>query len=316
MHITTSIDVSSALPFDSAPAALATTTWPAVGGHPKAVLVCWPGGSYSSDYWDMHLEGFEGYSFAEHLAAKGFTVVAIDPLGVGRSSRPQDVDAVTLETMAAAAAEAVRVVRATTAAEDVPVIGVGHSLGACLTIVEQAMFGSYDAVVNLGFTHGAKIVLTPAAADDASREALDLAIEQAKGFFGGRWDDGYALAPREPNHAWLHDPDVPAEIIAEDDRRASAWPRQSYVGALLAGHSAAYAAQLTVPVLVGFGEHDVPERPHDDVAFYRSSPDVTLTVLPDSAHCHNFAGTRALLWDRLADWADGISRVGNGAAHD
>lgn len=77
---------------------------------------------------------------------------------------------------------------------------------------------------------------------------------------------------------------------------------------MLAGHSASYAARLTVPVLVGFGEHDVPERPHDDVAFYRSSPDVTLTVLPDSAHCHNFAGTRALLWDRLADWADSVVR--------
>jgi len=33
-----------------------------------------------------------------------------------------------------------------------------------------------------------------------------------------------------------------------------------------------------------------------------------LTVLPDSAHCHNFAGTRALLWDRLADWTDGVIR--------
>lgn len=308
MSTTASIDVSSALPFDSAPATLATSTWPAAGGQPKAVLLCWPGGSYSRDYWDMHLDGFEGYSFAEHLAAKGFTVVTIDPLGVGESSRPEDVDAVTLETMAAAAAEAVRVVRTTIAAEGVPVIGVGHSLGACLTIVEQALFSSYDAVVNLGFTHGAKITHTPEAADDDGREKLDVAVDQAKGFFQDHWDDGYALAPREPNHAWLHDPDVPAEIIAEDDRRASAWPRQSYVGALMAGHSASYAAEITVPVLVGFGEHDVPEHPHDDVAFYGSSPDVTLTVLPGSAHCHNFAGTRAMLWDRLADWADGFAR--------
>lgn len=307
MVSTSSIDVSSALPFNSVSTALATSTWPASGSHPKAVLVCWPGGSYSRDYWDMHLDGFEGYSFAEHLAARGFTVVTIDPLGVGESSRPTDVDAVTLETMAAAAAEAVRVVRTTIAGESVPVIGVGHSLGACLTIVEQAMFGSYDAIVNLGFTHGAKITHTPEAPDDG-REAIELAVEQAKGFFLDQWDNGYALAPREPNHGWLHDPDVPTEIIAEDDRRASAWPRLSYVGALMAGHSATYAAQVTVPVLLGFGEHDVPEHPHDDVAFYRSSPDVTLTVLPGSAHCHNFAGTRAMLWDRLAAWADGFTR--------
>jgi pimeloyl-ACP methyl ester carboxylesterase len=305
---TISIDVSPALPFDPEPAALAATVWQAPVGRPKAVLVCWPGGSYSRTYWDMQLDGFEGYSFAEHLAAKGFTVVAIDPLGVGESSRPKEVDAVTLEAMAAAAAEAVRVVHTEIAGGGVPVIGVGHSLGACLTIVEQALFSSYDAVVDLGFTHGAKITHTPVSADAAGREALDVAVEQAKGFFPDTWDDGYALAPREPNHAWLHDPDVPSEIIAEDDRRASAWPRQSYVGALMAGHSASYAARVTVPVLIGFGEHDVPEHPHDDVAFYGASRDVTLMVLPGSAHCHNFAGTRAVLWDRLADWADSFAR--------
>jgi pimeloyl-ACP methyl ester carboxylesterase len=305
---THSIDVSSALPFNPEPASLVASIWPATSDQPKAVLICWPGGSYSRNYWDMHVDGYEGYSFAEHLAAKGFTVVAVDPLGVGDSSRPKDVDAVTIETMAAAASAAVQELKARFAVGGVPVIGVGHSLGACLTIVEQALFDSYDAVVNLGFTHGAKITHTPQTDADASRQALDLAIEQAKGFFQDKWEDGYAFAPREPNHGWLHDPDVPADIIAEDDRRASAWPRQSYVGALMAGHSASYAARITVPILVGFGEHDVPERPHDDVGFYSSSDDVTLFVLPGSAHCHNFAGTRAVLWDRLADWSDGFAR--------
>jgi hypothetical protein len=30
---------------------------------------------------------------------------------------------------------------------------------------------------------------------------------------------------------------------------------------------------------------------------------VTLLVLTGSAHCHNFAATRAALWDRLGTWA-------------
>ena len=82
----------------------------------------------------------------------------------------------------------------------------------------------------------------------------------------------------------------------------------SYVGALQPGHTATYAARVQCPVFVGFGDHDVPERPHDDVAFYGASDDVTLMVLSDSAHCHNFAATRTLLWDRLADWAASFSR--------
>jgi hypothetical protein len=27
-------------------------------------------------------------------------------------------------------------------------------------------------------------------------------------------------------------------------------------------------------------------------------------TLPDSAHCHNFASSRRLLWDRLGSWAE------------
>jgi hypothetical protein len=28
------------------------------------VLICWPGGSYGRDYWDVHVPGRTGYSFA------------------------------------------------------------------------------------------------------------------------------------------------------------------------------------------------------------------------------------------------------------
>lgn len=299
------IDVTASLPFVSSATTLRATVWPVE--RPRAVLVCWPGGSYSRAYWDFQVDGLDGYSFAEHLAQRGFSVVAVDPLGVGDSSRPKDVDLVTLETMTDAATEAVRQLRERLAPDGVPVIAIGHSLGGCLSLVEQARHGSYDAVANLGFTHGAKPIHEPDSAGPEP-EAVAVAVEHAKAFFGGHWDDGYALAPREPNHAWLHDPDVPAEVIAEDDRQASAWPRQSYVGALLSGHSASYAADVSSPVFVAFGEHDVPERPHDDIGFYPSSGDVTLMVLPASAHCHNFAGTRALLWDRLAGWAGGFGK--------
>jgi hypothetical protein len=45
------------------------------------------------------------------------------------------------------------------------------------------------------------------------------------------------------------------------------------------------------------------ERPHDDVAFYSASRDVTLVVVEDAAHCHNFAPARTRLWDRIGAWA-------------
>ncbi len=315
------IDVSAALPFGGERNQLAATVH-TPPGEVRAILVCWPGGSYSRVYWDMQVPGHSGYSFAEHLAGRGFVVVAADPLGVGDSSRPADVDAVTLESMADAAAELVRRLRGG-AVEDVvgpldgvPVVGLGHSLGGCLTIVEQARHRSYDGVVNLGYTCGSKASLEAVGAETATDDPARLlaeAVEQAKAFFGPDWDSGYSIAPREPNHVWLHRPDVPAAVIAADDAAAAAWPRQAFVGGLLAGHAAAYAAEVTTPVLVGFGDHDVPARPRDDAGFYTASSDVTLVVLPDSAHSHNFAATRVALWDRIAAWVDGLpGRVDTG----
>jgi pimeloyl-ACP methyl ester carboxylesterase len=320
------LDVSAQLPFDEPVRLAASVHLPDLAAAPpRAVLICWPGGSYSRAYWDMHIAEYPGYSFAEHMTAQGFVVLATDPLGVGASSKPADGDQVNLETMSAAAASFVEQVRALlvraapelggTPLPEIPIIGVGHSLGACLTVVTQARHRCYDAVGLLGFTHGQKEVSVAAvgAAERAlanDRDSLRAtAVEQARAFFGETWDDVYGFAPREPNRSWLHRPDVPATVIASDDAQAVRWPRQSYVDALLAGYSAGFASQLDCSVFLGFGDHDVPPIPHADVAFYTSSRDVTLYILPNSAHCHNFATTRRELWNRIGLWGGELFRT-------
>jgi pimeloyl-ACP methyl ester carboxylesterase len=287
-------DVSAALPFEGETNSVSGTLH-LPSGSPRALLVCWPGGSYDRSYWQF--DAHPGYSFAEYMVARGFAVVAADHIGVGKSTRPSDVDAVTLEVMAAAQGEFVRQLRERFAG--LPLIGVGHSIGGCLTVMTQALHGSYDRVVSLGLTHGAKDAVTTDVPDGADERAA--AEEQAKAFFVD-WEAGYATAPRAPNHAWLYTASTPREVIAADDATLVPWPRQAYVEALLAGYSAPFAARVTCPVLLGFGEHDIPERPHDDVGFYSGSPDVTLIVLEDAAHCHNFASTRFRLWDRIGAW--------------
>lgn len=313
------LEVSPGLEFDEPVSLAASIYLPdfAVGG-PPGVLICWPGGSYARSYWDMQIDGYPGYSFAEHMTTQGFVVVAADHLGVGASSHPVAGDKVNFDTMSDAAASFVEQVRmhlaegseefGGAALAEIPLIGVGHSIGACLTVITQARHRCYDATVLLGFTHGQKEVAV-SAVGNAEHEPVDdadtsrqLAIEQARAFFGETWDDVYGFAPREPNHGWLHRPDVPAAVIAADDDQAVRWPRQAYVDALLAGYSASFAAQLDCPLFLGFGDHDVPPTPHADVAFYTSSRDVTLYILPNSAHCHNFASTRTELWDRIGRW--------------
>ena len=315
------LDVSASLPFDERISLAASVHLP--DGAPRAVLICWPGGSYGRAYWDMQIPGHPGYSFADHMRERGHLVLAADHLGVGASSKPADGDRVDFDTVSTAAAAFVEQVRGLLAAgapelggtplPDIPIVGVGHSLGACLTVVAQARHRCYDAVALLGFTHGGKQVAVSAVGAgegdvDADSDArLRTAVEQAQAFFAGTWDDVYGFAPREPNHGWLHRQDVPDEVIAADDANAVRWPRQCYVQALLAGYSAEFAAPLDCSVFLGFGDHDISQTPHDEVAFYTGSRDVTLYVLPDAAHCHNFAGTRTQLWDRIGLWAGGVA---------
>ena len=312
------VDVSAALAFgDEVNTISADVHVPA--GRPRAVLVCWPGGSYDRSYWDAQIDGHPGYSAAEHLVGQGFVVVNADHLGVGRSSKPADADRVDVETMAAANNAFAREVRrrlvageldeGLPATGDVPFVGVGHSLGGLICVVAQAQHGTYDAVANLGYTAGSKDVLEADEPDagagaDAARRAAE---EQAAAFFGDTWEQGYSVAPREPNHAWLHAESVPAAVVAADDRTVAAWPRQSYVDGLLQGFTAPYAAKVTAPVLLAFGDRDIPARPRDDAGFYTAAADITVLTLPDSAHCHNFASSRRLLWDRLGRWAEGAA---------
>jgi pimeloyl-ACP methyl ester carboxylesterase len=261
-----------------------------------AVLVCWPGGSYDRRYWQF--DAVPGYSFADYMAARGFAVLAADHLGTGASSRPIDVDGVDIACLAAAAAEVARQLRHQF--PGVPLVGVGHSLGGCVTVVAQAEHRCYDAIANLGYTHGEKDAVAADVGDAGGARAV--AVEQAKAFFED-WDAGYATAPREPNRAWLYTSDTPAQVVAADDATVTPWPRQTYVDGLLAGYGGPFAAKVQSDVFLGFGEHDIPDRPHDDVSFYAGSPDVTLFVLAGAAHCHNFAPTRAQLWERLGRWA-------------
>jgi hypothetical protein len=278
------------------------------------VLVCWPGGSYGRDYWDIHLPGRDGYSFAEHMTARGLVVIAADPLGVGDSGRPEDGTLCTYDALADAAHEAVKLVRARladgTLVGHLPpiaaarVFGVGHSIGGGLVVLQQARWGSYDAIGVLGYTHGAKARAVPSG-DDAGARAT--AVEQAKGFWGDQWEARYGVVDKAPHQNWLNGPDAPADIVAADNANAVVWAAEPYIDALHVGYTAAYAARVTAPVMVAFGEFDIADQPRDEAAFYERSDDITLFVLQGSYHCHNFQDGRARLWDRLGAWTAGVA---------
>ncbi len=289
------LDVSSAVSFGDEEVRISSSLF-LPEGEPRAVLICWPGGSYDRRYWTF--DAFPGYSFAEYARAQGFAVVAADHLGVGKSTQPADYEAVDFKSMAAAAGAFVRQLGERFPAQRL--VGIGHSMGGAVTIVTQAEHGCYDRIASLGMTHGAKGSVTGGVGSEKSpREA---AMEQAPTFVED-WDVPYPVGHRKPIHDWLYGPYTPDDVKAADDETAAGWPRGAYVDALTEGYSAEFAASVRCPVFLCFGDHDIPEEPRDDVAYYRASNDITLQILEDAAHCHNFADNRVLYWDRMCAWA-------------
>jgi alpha-beta hydrolase superfamily lysophospholipase len=271
------------------------------------LMVAIPGGTYTGAYWHLDVPGHPGYSFAERAAAAGAVVVIVDNLGTGRSTRPKDADVLTFETVAAAnaavttwAADAARAGNLhpdLPALPDVFLVGVGHSLGGQLLVVQQARHRSFRRVGALGssFLGNAHV------ASDAVDATADAEVRM-RAMAGSSWDDGYLVVPREILRAQFHAPDVPADVLAADDAGATVLPRQLAVSAIASAAAAHYPGQVDVPVFLCFGEVDMSPDPRREVTLYTSSKDVTLFLLPGSAHCHNIAGTRQVLWDRLVPW--------------
>jgi len=97
-------------------------------------------------------------------------------------------------------------------------------------------------------------------------------------------------------------PDVPRPVKAAFSAERTELLYGCALSTMIPGHTDAEKATVAVPVLLAFGDHDLTDDYEANAAGYRSCADLTLFVLEGSAHCHNQAGTRALLWDRVAEW--------------
>ncbi|HEY6474469.1 MAG TPA: hypothetical protein VIY26_16360 [Acidimicrobiales bacterium] len=306
----------------------------AVGADP---IVCFskPGAGYSRGYFTTDLPGpgpGKGAQ-ADWHAERGWIFVSVDHLGVGESSlhgaEPLGLAAVAAASEAAEADVLQRLaagtlmdgLRKVDVARAVKV-GIGQSMGGCLTVVQQGRHHSYDGVGVLGF---GVLGTLPKTAPGTPPIALpwlprDAALED------GVVTNGAALAALDPAAnpgpsamAWgFHYDDIPAEVLARDmddypARRGELPPWGSAtipVPAVLwgvgPGAVMVEAAAITAPVLVAMGERDVLDDPRGELRAYASSDSVDFYVCPRMAHMHNFAGTREELWARIETWAEWV----------
>jgi Alpha/beta hydrolase family len=307
------VDVSDVMPIPGRHVVRGVVQTPTALSDPLLVWYCLPGGYCTSGYFDLEVEGdATSYSMAADLAAAGSVVIALDHLGTGASSPLDDPFLLTpamLATAHHAACTALldRLSQGTLANGLPPIpaavpIGLGHSMGAMIILIQQARHGTFHALVDLG-GGGAGLpehLFDPLWATWDStvlRESLvDLARQQFEG-----------PARRDRARPGLfHAEDVPAPVLAAFRAQLTGSLPSCALASILPGFSDEERAAVTVPLFLGFGSYDLGQNAHEAVTRFRSCTDLTLFILRGAGHCHNQAGNRHELWDRMKDWARSI----------
>jgi alpha-beta hydrolase superfamily lysophospholipase len=310
-----------------------------------APVVCFakPGGGYSRGYYTADLPGPAKGAQADWHAARGWIFVAVDHLGVGGSSL-HDGPKLDYTTVAAgnqaAEAEVLKRLAAGTLASGYPKvadplkIGIGQSMGGCMTVIQQGRYHGYDGIGVLGYsavhTHppvrpGTPPIVAPwSPRDTLIDEPLVVLNRQALAQGVSRDAAGAGDGPH-PMVWGFHYDDVDPQLALADLERFKGGPPPAKTDApppfpwasltrpgavaqtcLTPGAIAPEAAAVRVPVLVAMGERDVIGDPRGEVRAYLSANSVDFYVCPRMSHMHNFAGTRELFWRRIETWSEWV----------
>jgi alpha-beta hydrolase superfamily lysophospholipase len=224
-------------------------------------------------------------------------------------------------------------------------LGIGQSTGGSLAIVQQARYDCYDGIGVLGFSAvhshpatppgGTPIVTAWFSRDippDAPGGIINAAAVAAASEAGAESAADAAWAAL----AWgFHYDDVPQEVVEQDlahyegiaqgvagtralpERDPAPWnsyttPNEATRFTLTPGAVAPEAAAVAVPVLSAMGERDLVVDPLGEARAFRSALSFDLFVCPRMGHMHNFAGTRALFWERIhrfGEWCAAVKGI-------
>jgi pimeloyl-ACP methyl ester carboxylesterase/ketosteroid isomerase-like protein len=270
---------------------------------PATVLVCLPGGSMSSRYFDLEGGDAAGsFSLASYFAAAGFVVALIDHLGVGKSSIPDDpwqlTPAVIADANAGATDQIVTGLRTggfgVPALPNVRPVAIAHSMGGLMAVTQQARHSQFRGLGLLGTSAcGLREALT--AEEIAALDAGDVSVATISRLAKQRY--GQAIVP--PPQA---DP-----AVSSPARKALSSARSNMLAvcaltSMMTGSMRAEFEAIDVPVFLGVGEFDIAGPSHRLPADFPNSNDISLFVLPAAGHNTIVARNRTALWSRLLGW--------------
>jgi pimeloyl-ACP methyl ester carboxylesterase len=308
------LDAGVALDGAPSPKIAAEIAWPADDNllSPPLALVCLPGGSINRRYFDLSADDQPSFSFVRHMAHEGMITISIDHLGVGESTRPADEFALTPNLLAAANVHATRqaveglkagtLVPGLRPLPDLATIGVGHSMGGMLTVMQQAIDPRHIALVLLGHSNAGhiKFLPEPAHALIGVPEAIpDQIAAIARQFQATAAPDRLESPERR---AIFYGEKAEKDGVAALKLARDTLLVVAGLQTLIPGSIAPQMKTIEVPVFLGVGDQDIVGPTHAIPAVLPNSRDISLLVLPDTGHCHFIFPSRHTLFERIAQW--------------
>jgi pimeloyl-ACP methyl ester carboxylesterase len=268
-------------------------------GTPVSILCCLAGGGVTRRYWDLDVPNAEpSHSFARTLAAKGHYVVLADHLGVGESPTPPPLE-LTVEVLAAAQHAAfTAVVRDL---PELPVIGVGHSMGSMLTAIQQAQHRTYVAIALTGFANRGLPDFVPPDLVPFIDDPLRLREELPK-VLAQRAPAAPPSGVRPTRPVLFHGSKLPPDVAAAVKAVAAPAPPLAAALSMVPGSIRPEMEVIDVPVLIANGDLDITGPIEDVPAGFPKAPTITTVVLPETGHSHHAFPGRVVLYDELDKW--------------
>ncbi|MEC3992646.1 alpha/beta hydrolase [Actinacidiphila sp. DG2A-62] len=285
-----------------------------VPAHPNGTtLLLVAGGGENADYWNM--PGFASYSLVRAAVRSGYTTLALDRLGTGRSSMPRS----TAVTYAAHVLTVHQVATALRRQGADRVVGVGHSLGAgVLTGVAARYPKDMTALVLTGYGSAVSAV-TPQHNKLYQRPAAD--VDSAK---WGSLDDGYVTVVPSgvPDDGLLYLPGATEAALTAVETHQGTLSRTELATRPQGRAATAQGAALRLPLLLLDGRfdehyctvnalHEPPRtgpRCATEQAFgqygraFFPHADLTTALVPDAGHALELQTNAPATNDRVLDW--------------
>jgi pimeloyl-ACP methyl ester carboxylesterase len=251
------------------------------------------------------------------MTARGMVVVSIDHPGIGDSDRPDDGFALTAELIARVDGNVTEWIHSKlcsgTLLPDLPAlpglisIGVGHSMGGLITVLQQAERQLYQAVVLLGFSDNGLVQYLP----DAVKTLIGKPEEikrQLPEIMRQIFLEPYPELPSSPQTKELFHGDRSDRAGAEGLKvaRDKLLPSAG-IRAMIPGGVKVEMASIFVPVFLGVGDRDMVGWPHGIPTSLPGCGDITLFVQPTAGHNHFIFASRFKLFERLAEWSRMLS---------